>query len=44
MQNEFFAFKFDGMTCIGAALETANDVVIWSEGVNYFAFALITPL
>ena len=44
VQHEFLAFKLDGVSGIGTALEAADDVIVRGEGIDHLAFAFVAPL
>ena len=44
VQHEFPAAKLDGVAGIGTALEAANNVIVWGEGIDHLAFAFVAPL
>ena len=44
VQHELLAFKRDGVTGVGSALEACDDVIVRGEGIDDLAFAFVTPL
>ena len=44
MEDMLDAAKLNGVTGVGAALETGYDIVLWGEDINDFSFALVSPL
>lgn len=44
VKYELFSFEFDGVSCVWTTLESAYDVVVWSESINNLAFVFISTL
>jgi hypothetical protein len=44
MKNFLLAVYLEGVASIVPTLKTANSIRAFSQGINYFAFAFITPL
>jgi len=44
VQSEFVVTYYDGVSSVGAAAVTNNNVIMLGEDVNNFSFAFVTPL
>ena len=44
VQHMFGAFKLEGMSGVGSSLKTSDDVVVWSQYIDKFTLAFISPL
>ena len=44
MQREFAVIVDDGMACVGAALESDNNIGGFREQIGHFALSLVAPV
>ena len=36
--------KFERMTCVGATLETGDNIIVWGQHIDNYTLAFVAPL
>ncbi len=44
VQHVFYSVELEGVSGVGAALKTCNNIVVWRKHVNHFSFSFVAPL